>query len=262
MESAASASPLYTEIVERLRAGGLAPERAGPAVDWLIRALHPAAEVNSGAIPDSVYCGAVQPDYNVQLTVGAPPLGGGGNWDFCIWTPPGDVVMAIVGAANSGVDFTTAALSGDGGADGGVVLSVLYAMPYEKVGVNYGPPVSNIAPATAYPAVNYSLRSVSRPRAYRFRYRGLTVYSVASDLYNSGTIYAAQMSRLTMGGADQGFAGGVDASNAVAQTDAVWARQAYTCVPLAEARFTLFDTQSVTWPFRQGVYMPGRFIGP
>lgn len=269
MEPQGEPSGLHRQIVERLIRGGFDPAKAAADLDWLIKALHPAWTRTCGSIPDHSLVPSITPDYVVQHTLSCPAAiaAGGNNWDALIFQPPGDVTAAVMVAAIAGVNWETAGQSANGGADGGVVGPVfLRTQGFSLASLQRGFNVYTSATSGNFPTAAYTWVPEIQANASRLRYKSLTVYPVASDLYNQGTIYAGNFARARARGADFGKWGFgtqlVGAPPAGFLTSALYTSQQMVTVPFDEANMSLLDPSAVGWPFRNGAYIPGRWMNP
>jgi len=257
-------SPLFEDIVRRLTAGGIESPTASSAVTWLVKSLHPAWSGTCGPIPDSAQAAVILPDYTVQMTVSCP-TGVTADWDFCIIQPPGDCTAAVALAGVAGVNFATTGISANNGADGGLVVQTLATQPLIAAQTASTAVLSDIAYNVNPTAAGaFIVRATGLYSAVRRRYASLTVYPVASSLYDQGTIYAGSFSRPvnidTMTEQLYGYSG--SAYLPLAANNTAMFRRAYVDLPLSEANMAMLDPQSVGWPFRNGAYIPARYTNP
>lgn len=256
----ATASPLFDDIARRLVSAGYDPTKAGEAIQWLIKACHPAWTGTCGPVPDHAFSASVCPDYTVQITIEAPNVPG--NWDFIVWQPAGDCTAAVIGTGAAGIDFTTRLLSTNNGADGNVVRQYLYFQPLGGLaGVNLTQIPGTTTNSAVFTYPTQTIIPVAGVRAMRPRYGGLTVYPVASSLYDQGTIYAGQFARAPSPGPAVAI-GGVVGQFVPNATTLMMYQVQYVDLPFAEGPMALLDPASKAWPFRNGAYLPKRFVNP
>lgn len=257
---------IYQQIAERLVRAGYDPTKAGDAINWLIKALHPAWGGTCTTIPDHALVPSVCPDYTVSETFGTPTIGQSADWDCMIIKVPGDVTGAIIVRGIPGCDFEAAAAVPTVPTDQNQVLvSYLRTQQVEEVEIStpYVPyaTLNSLPPSPSDKTVTYL--PALRPAGSRPRYSGLTVYPVSSDLYNQGTIYAGQFARPSSSGYSGALRGlGREIVPGSSATDWVMAHRVTTDIPFHEAQMQLLDPSAVAWPYKNGAYCPVRFLDP
>jgi len=237
----------FQGLLRKVESLGIPPE----AADWLLKALHPPAPVNSPGLPDETWLPLVRPDFKDATVIGAP-AGATVTWDLCIWKVPGDNTVALWCSALPGTDFNTS------GVIVGSDVGVLNCQQVENEAEAY----ASMALGTGNPAPGAGFFGVvvpaTRPYSFRTQYSSITAYLTSSSLYNSGTVYAGQFPRgFTHRGnqADEanglspfGFPNGVHSM--------------VTNVPFDEDSLMLMAPGAYTAPARDGAYLPMRLCGP
>lgn len=261
-----SDSALYQQIADRLVRAGYDPTKAGDAINWLIKALHPAWGGTCTTIPDHALVPAVCPDYVVSTTIGAPAgTAVGDDWDCLIFKPPGDCTGAVIVRGPAGTVFDTAHL-GNGVTASSVTVDILRVQPMSQfeLPTNFFP-YDNFSPSTPLVGgTTYTPLPALRPVGARQRYAGITVYPVSSDLYNQGTIFAGQFARLSrngFGSARSGLVSDIPGMGAYPNDWEVF-RRVFADVPFDETSMQMLDPAAVAWPYKNGAYCPIRFLDP
>jgi hypothetical protein len=220
-----------------------------PAAAWVSKALHPVVGAPC-QIPDAVQVSSLVPEYKTNTVVDAPStLPVNTNWDCLMVFPPSDTIAAYVVTGASGIDFATTlglsqrviTQSGTGFAGAAGLLGVAFN---RTTGANAG--------AGSYRAA----AAVEHPAMWRHSARSATVYATGSDLYNQGTVYAAQYAR-------QAEPAAVGASLIIAGVPEYVAVNVDTVnLPLRESDMSVMTPNMYTAAAREGVYTVHRLTGP
>jgi len=235
----------YTSQLEsKLRSLTLSPS----AAHWVAKALHPVAGATV-QMPDAVQVSTLVPEYKTNTVIGAPPgLGAGLNWDCCIVLPPSDRVAAYISSGASGIDFRSTV-----GLQSQTITHTGYSL--STGGLMSGPLYENTTGIWGGFAHVEQAQSTEDPAVWRTVNRSGTVYATGSDLYNQGTVYAAQYARPVFP-QPLGVAVNPGAGNyAVYNVDHVE-------LPLSEVDMAVMTPSLYTAPARDGVYTVHRLTGP
>jgi hypothetical protein len=235
----------YTSQLEsKLRALTLSPS----AAHWVAKALHPVAGATV-QMPDAVQVSTLVPEYKTNTVIGAPPgLGAGLNWDCCIILPPSDRVAAYISSGASGIDFrNTVGLQSQ--------TIVHTGRSQTTSGLITGPIVTNATGVWGGLVSLEQAQSTEDPAVWRTVNRSGTVYATGSDLYNQGTVYAAQYARPVFP-QPLGVAVNPGAGNFVAYN------VDHVELPLNEVDMAVMTPNLYTAPARDGVYTVHRLTGP
>lgn len=214
--------------------------------DWLIKALHPAAEVTSPGLPDQSASSVVRPDYRIQSTIS--PAAGVGSWDCYIYSLPGDVNAVYWATAPSPANFTQSVAPVDA-TFGRVILQPTEVQPYGfgVTAISSERPTSNVV--TVYPT--------NRPQSFRHQYKSITAHLIASGLTNQGQVMAAQYP------ADIKESGDVISSYTPAPSGSNYVSKILNCaLPTTEADLAATAPGFYMDEAQNGVYLPLRLTGP
>lgn len=240
-------SPLYHDLAKRLETLGI----PAPALNWVMRASHPAGDTHSSGIPDESYVNCVRPLYKSQRVITKPASNANttipaGTWDLCIIKPPGDVTACIWATGPPGTNFASS--SGQ--------LSVFGGFAYMQA-IDYSDQIVTNA-ITAGPMVEMaSPRGVACASAFRKQYSSITAYMTSSTLNDGGTLTAGQFPCV-------GVNDGLQIGNvSIESPDKKTLSQRVLCtIPLTEEDMVATDPKVYTTPAKTGVYMPLRLNGP
>lgn len=191
---------------------GLSPD----GVNYVAKALHPAGVGHTVGVPDEELACSVTPELRSEKVISCPSMvaASQGNWDLLIWKPPTDSAHYFYATGPSGTNFAGLPPSSRWNADPvptiwsdnwaewvtaqpnvGVGFFQGYEIPaYEAA----GSPVNGIDPAETNLIVHVGTRVFGilapefQPTAWRTTHSSLTCYMTASDLYNQGSVHAAQ----------------------------------------------------------------------
>lgn len=243
-----SSDTAYSSQVEsRLRA----LSATGPGATWALKALHPVSGAPTG-IPDAVQVSAVQPEYKTTTVISAP-TGTTANWDLCLITPPSDMLACYWLAAPAGTDFRGVGIPTP--SLGGYLYNstqTVHNTAFTGLYVNSG-----VSPLTAGVGTYADVYSTEDPSMWRTTARSLTAYATGSDLYNQGTVYAAQYARSPQlaGIGLQEAGSGVPGNTILTGVEIV-------DLPLSEADMALMTPNLYAAPAKEGVYSIARLVGP
>lgn len=243
--SSSQSAQLAAELRTRMEKYGVSEE----ALDWLIKALHPAYPSSAPAMPDQTYVESVRPEYRDQTIVSAPTGLTTSTWDLCIVRTPGDLNPVLWMAGNAETDFTQ-----------GSSTPLLNVGQVNLVTVNF------IADGSLLPLYGYgsialpyaNLQPADMRLAWRTSYASLTCYMTASALNDQGTVFAGQLAREYLRAPCC-----VWNPSITSPTGAYLATSlAYAKVPTNEDQLLLVCPKAYTAPARDGCYVPIRLSGP
>jgi len=223
-----------------LRSYNLSPGGAA----WLVKALHP-VEGEAAPIPDAVDLPTILPDYRLTNVLTKPTGLATANWDACIVGIGSDVVPLLWAAGAAGIDFRT-----DNAPESGVHQAV------DTVVAAGGTQTAVCIPQAGGAAVvrEYDwYHSLENPTGFRVASKSVTVYATGSELYNQGTVYVGQYSRMLDPGA--GESTDATAPFSVLGTNIV-------SLPLSEEDMAVMTPDLYTAPAREGAYIVHRLTGP
>lgn len=264
--------------------------------DFVLKALHPADDRESGGIPDQNQTDLYRTTFrqSVQLN---PPVADVGepNVDWLIWCPPGDNTMCIVAVGVQGTDFRSAQLATAAGLPPlGQVQAYVYSFSNNTLdqafrgslasGLNYtvvaspgDTPALSVVQWPPWRVFATSCTSL-QPLAWRTTASSITINLTSASLYNQGTVYAWS------GGRDfsemLGYATNKRLTTFASQplqtafnpptpdypfgTDDVYEVVHFLCtaVPFHEEDMTFMDPDPFVARAVHGVYIPHKLLGP
>lgn len=201
---------------------------------------------------------ALIPQYIINHTVTAPVgIGPNETWDMCVISTPGDALFAVGYRALSPVDFRLQeqALPGPiSPADQFFLVSQpsTITRTFDSVSVSVATGVINTAGCQSY-------GTPEDPTAFRITAKSLTAYSVGSELYNQGTVYAAQYSRRKNQTA--GYARAPELGVGTTGGFVLCGSDAFD-IPLDESDMAPITPGLYVAPAKEGAYIVHRLTGP
>lgn len=175
---------VHQNIIDRVKPYGLSPE--GEA--WLIQALYPPGPNSRTSQPTDTQTLTFRADVRPGKVYNAPPgLSDGATWDLMVTQVLGNNVGAYVAAGNSPVDFSAGAAGQPTAFYVDGIMSPMVT-PFSTIS---GAVTQQAAGATTTQTAFVRTTAI-RDIAFRPTYRGVTCHQVSSDLYNGGTVTAAQ----------------------------------------------------------------------
>jgi hypothetical protein len=171
---------------------------------------------------------------------------------------PGDNIFVVGATAASPADFGVAGF-GSGFGQVQFVMSATGTNYNTAGGVPYTliDPQNTVHPLLALTNGNY-VGSIEDPTAFRITAKSLTAYAVGSDLYNQGTVYAAQYSRKKSIDALGNMTGNVTFPPAGVYMNGI----DFFDIPLNEDDMALITPNIYVAPAREGAYIVHRLTGP
>lgn len=240
-------------IFTKVKGLGISPE----AERFLTNALYPPAGYRRVGIPDSNWVASVQLDANPSTSITAPSgIDADATWDCLIVAPPGDVTAAFIVAAPAGTNFYDSVAPVGTNVTYSKALQITpSSSPLQKYNVVVTQYTATGSGTTT--GIYWGKRSGVGTDAFRSTYRGITLHSTTSELYNGGTVYASQFPTLY----DQR---GMDVDTYVpsGQSETYVVAQAQAQLPLDENAMTSMVPGTVVSEARHGVFMPIRHLGP
>lgn len=213
-----------------------------------MKALHPVQATVEVRMPDPIQVCTLAPEYKTATVINAPAGIGTSNWDACIILPPSDTVGAYVMTNATGIDFGVTVASSN---------TVVNQVPVVTTGAAQvlGIPLNMATGATGAPKAFVSFESQEGPAAWRTIARSATVYATGSELYNQGTVYAAQYARESFPLPGQSVSRGAGINEGILNIDAY-------SLPLREADMATMTPGFYTSAAKEGVYTVHRLTGP
>jgi len=215
------------------------------ARNWLVKALHPPAPTESGAMPDESYAPTVHIDYRPTVVIGPPPGLLTATWDLCIYAPPGDVNAAFYNAGSAGTDFNSLAATPN--ASG--VLALQTETQDISIVATSGDGLGAVEMVNRVPG--------TIPAGFRSSYRSVTAHLTASSLNDQGTVYAAQ---IPVGSPTDDLCIQYDSSTMAPHLALV--RTVATGVSFDENQLSVMSPRMYVAAAREGAYVPARLTGP
>jgi hypothetical protein len=243
--SSSQSAQLAAELRTRMEKYGVQEE----ALEWLIKALHPAYPSSAPAMPDQTYVESVRPEYRDQSIVSSPTGLSTATWDLCIVRTPGDLNPVIWMAGNAETNFASGSSS-----------SLLNVGQVNLVGTNFGPdgalPPLYGSGSTALPYAN--LVPADLRLAWRTSYASLSCYMTASALNDQGTVFAGQLAREYLRAPTTAWNSLITSPSGASLPVSL----CYASVPTNEDQLLLICPKAYTAPARDGCYIPIRLSGP
>jgi len=240
--------------------------------DWLKKALHPAAPTTACVgVPDGSSRLSAVPEFVREATITCPTAFNSGQWDLLVVGSNSDVFGAVCFARpsgglwqfyNPGDLFRTASVAQQPGIVGyipyktGVTTGTGYVgqgTPFSTTGgsVSGGPNQIN------YYVTN--ITSADNPLAWRAAASGITAYMTASDLYNSGTVYAGNFpARVAVDESTAHYLVNTDPAGPTSLLFPIGASLAGNVYPVAKYAYFRIPAESAAMQAEN----PGIFVGP
>lgn len=238
-------SDFRPQLEAKIKSLGVSPQ----GERFLMKSLYPPGDLTQVSIPDSSWHPTFRFDSRPSFTVSAPSgVASTALYDVLILCPPGDVTAAYVVTATAGTNFRSSVTPAQSSA-----TQVRIPPTASSIQKNYGGYLRDAVGAT----FGADLRSFGSPLAvdsFRTTYRGVTVHNTSSDLYNGGSVIAAQCASIPV--VDEGFVTWSRGATLTAATQSV------LNVPLDETSLTQMCPGCEMTEARHGAFVPQRLLGP